>query len=330
MFRFISTVETSVLCSNYLAEFNTAQKEADFKQLLSDYPDIRRLLPSQTRTVKKIMTAPFKTLNKIYFKYQAYRDGLSEKMRNKIETRIKKIFNYKSNTATIANFISNPVNGFTINNCVYCDLEKVKGYVVQDNGQRVRKFQTEHVLDKGKCPLLALSLFNFVPSCSICNSSAHKGTKTLGENEANSLILSPTSIENKFNEEVQFTLVLVNPDICDLTMFNGEDDVEIDFKGKFDKYGRTISIFRLKDRYNAEKAEFIKDFIKWRNYPESKLCDMAESQGVSVSEIFEDLFEFSFRRTHNAPMEKCRRDLFLEFMGNTPEDYLSDIMTRNP
>jgi len=325
MFRFISSVDNATLCQNYLAEFNLTNKETEFKAFLKKHPEVRKLLPTKTRTVSQIMVAPFKTLNKIYFKYLTYRGAIPENERKKIEKEITNIFNYDANDSIIAEFLMNKDNGFEINNCVYCDLEEVKGYYNKQRGKRIRGFQTEHVLDKGKCPLLGLSLFNFAPSCSMCNTK-HKMTKTLGKDEKETLILSPTSVDNRFEEEVQFTLSFLNPEINDLQLFKDENDVEIDFKGNTIKYDRTITLFQLKDRYNAQIVSLITDFIKWRKYPAAKLFDMARASGDSLFDLFEALFGFKGMKNTHAPMEKCRRDLFAELIGCTPEDYLSVLI----
>lgn len=42
-------------------------------------------------------------------------------------------------------------------------------YTETGKGVAKRQFDIDHFLPKGKCPPVALSLFNFVPSCPVCN-----------------------------------------------------------------------------------------------------------------------------------------------------------------
>lgn len=61
-----------------------------------------------------------------------------------------------------------------IRSCYYCEMAYVNTYTLidKDNGNLVerRQFDLDHFLPKGKCPCVGLSLYNFVPSCQVCNS----------------------------------------------------------------------------------------------------------------------------------------------------------------
>ena len=265
MIRFISTLDKEILEMNYLSIFGRIKlKEAKFNNIIKDYPFICEIIPEKYRSFSAILVAPFNILVSIYFDYQECitKSSYSSVIGNKF----KSIFNYDSYSSKIGNFLIKTLNGFPVHNCNYCDLEKISGYKDSNSGKIIRSFETEHILDKGQCPILALSLYNFVPSCKTCNNQHHKGSNTLGRNKEETILLSPTSLNNRFAEEVTFTVLPLNEDIKDLKMFESNDDLEIDFKGETSKYERTISMFHLKDRYNANKNkifEMIQSFRTW-------------------------------------------------------------------
>lgn len=89
---------------------------------------------------------------------------------------LKKVFNYKW-------FISKTVNRYSgydlasrldISTCTYCN-RNYTNTVITKQGKKLIRPQFDHYFDKDSHPLLALSFFNLIPSCSICNTSVkHK------------------------------------------------------------------------------------------------------------------------------------------------------------
>ncbi|AEH01973.1 hypothetical protein [Lacinutrix sp. 5H-3-7-4] len=89
---------------------------------------------------------------------------------------LKKVFNYKW-------FISKTVNRYSgydlasrldISTCTYCN-RNYTNTVITRQGKKIIRPQFDHYFDKDSHPILALSFFNLIPSCSICNTSVkHK------------------------------------------------------------------------------------------------------------------------------------------------------------
>ena len=174
MFRFVSSKNPVKLKKAYLAQYNVNLLQKKLDKLMTDYPNIKAAL-SDDITVKKLLVGNFKYLAKVYSAYTSYLNGKTPEESLLIRSAfVKGGFNYDSHKSKIAKFLMNMNNGFDIHNCVYCDLEDVRTFTKAD-GSDVRKFETEHVLDKGVCPLVALSLYNFVPSCGTCNGPGIKG-----------------------------------------------------------------------------------------------------------------------------------------------------------
>lgn len=315
MFRFISTREKEELNQRYLEIFKQRKSmNKKYKSLIDSNSDLAGIIPVEYQTIEKLLIAPFDILAKIYFDYVDYVNSLDAGNADAINDTIRNVFNYASHSKKIGQFLLNPENLFPVHNCIYCDLIKVNGYTEQETGNRVREFETEHILDKGNCPLVSLSLYNFAPSCTTCNGQIHKGRNTLGRTIEETILLSPTTKKNKFAEEVRFTVLPLTSEIRDLIMFKSDDELGIDFKGETEKYNRTIDMFKLRDRYNARKANIFETLEKMRMWS----VNLGRKYPISSEdkdEMFELVFGFNRRALSFEPMEKCRRDIFEEHFG---------------
>lgn len=310
MYRFVSSQNPVRLKMAYLEEYNIKLLQDKLDKLMKAYPEIKAVLPDKI-SAKKLLVGNFKYLTRVYCAFTDYLNGKTTAEKNTIKADfISGGFNYNSHKSDIAQFLMNPANGFEIHNCVYCDLEDVTPFT-KANGKKVRKFDTEHVLDKGECPLVALSLYNFVPSCKICNSTDIKGTKTIGDTEAEIAKLSPSAEGYDFENKVRFEVKIVSPDIKGLNAINHAGDYEIAFNVSEPLYQKSIDLFELKRRYNHGKEK--EALLTWRekrkNNPDNIVQQFADIRHVTFEEIFEEFFELKKRKHY--PMEKARRDVML-------------------
>lgn len=295
-----------------MEEYNIKLLQDKLDKLMKAYPEIRAVLPDKI-SAKKLLVGNFKYLTRVYCAFTDYLNGKTTAEKDSIKNAFKKGgFNYDSHKSKIADFLTDLANGFEIHNCVYCDLEDVTSFT-KANGKKVRKFDTEHILDKGECPLVALSLYNFVPSCKICNSADIKGTKTIGDTEAEIAKLSPSAEDYDFENKVKFVVNLITPSITDLKATSHADDYEITFNVRETLYQKSIDLFELKSRYNHGEVKL--KLLKWRekrrNNPDNKILEYARWRMVSFEEAFEEFFELNLRRREHFKMEKARRDVML-------------------
>ncbi len=311
MYRFLSSVNAVTLKRSYLGVYNIKLLQKKFETLMENYPNIEEVLPVGCN-VKKLLTGNFKYLTKVYCAFTGVLAGMTDVDRAATLNDFEKGgFNYKSHKKGIAKFLMDKANGFEIYNCVYCDLEDIRPFF--QHGHLVRRFETEHVLDKGNCPLTALSLYNFVPSCGTCNSSSLKGTKTIGNTEDEIARLSPTAEGYDFVEKVKFVVNMVNPNASDLKPLSHLDDYEIAFQLKNQLYQHSISLFGLVSRYNENlilsKLLFWRE--KRRSNPDNIVQGYAKLKGVTFEEAFEEMFQLKQNRQNHEPMEKARRDVMM-------------------
>ncbi|MBQ2883177.1 MAG: hypothetical protein IJE43_05300 [Alphaproteobacteria bacterium] len=312
MYRFVSSRNSVELKKAYLKEYDIPQLQRKLDSLMAKYPEIKAALPDDI-SAKKLLVGNFKYLTRVYCAFTGYLNGKTKDEQNSIKAAfINGGFKYDSHKKKISNFLVDVANGFEIYNCVYCDMEDVTTFI-KANGNKVRKFETEHVLDKGKCPLVGMSLYNFVPSCRTCNGPAVKGTKTIGDTEAEIVRLSPTADGYDFTNKVKFAVKMLTPGVEDLKATSHVDDYEIDFNVSEALYQKSIDLFELKSRYNHGKEKL--ELLEWReirrNNPDSRIQQLADLYMVSFGEMFEDMFKLDLRKRKHYPMEKARRDVML-------------------
>jgi hypothetical protein len=312
MYRFVSSINPVILKKAYLKEYNVKLLQKKLDKLMAAYPEIKDILPKDI-TAKKLLIGNFKFLTKVYCAFTTYLNGKSKDDRtNILKAFVDGGFKYDSHKRNISRFLTDEDNGFEIHNCVYCDLEDVTSFIKAD-GTKVRRFATEHVLDKGDCPLVALSLYNFVPSCNSCNGADIKGTKTIGDTEEEIAQLSPTAEGYDFNGKVTFEIKIKGPNATDLKAVDHPDDYEVDFYVREPIYQKSINLFELKPRYNnkKEKRELLLWRDKRRNNPDNIVQQYADIRKITFKEMFEEMFELQLRKQEHYTMEKARRDVML-------------------
>lgn len=154
-------------------------------------------------------------------------------------------------------------------------------------------FDLDHVLDKGNCPIIAISLMNFVPSCSVCNEKLKK-QKVLGVGGVPSVELSPTSKKFDFEHQVEFMMIPKKGRKIGNRPTRHADDYDLDIVVKKPVYNSFVELFHLRERYDFHKMEGLFWLeLKYR-YTDSRIAMMANSlhdADFSVKRIKDDIFQ---------------------------------------
>lgn len=187
-------------------------------------------------------------------------------------------------------------------------------YLISNNSSinledKYSHFTLDHVLDKGSHPLIALSLYNFVPSCYSCNSK-FKGSKQFIDNDSMAY-LSPTSDNFSFDDDVKFKLYFHNNK--DIFTIQNTNDYILDFhysknQNEYEKY---INIFKLKGRYIFHKDEVINLIDKKERYNKSQLDEISDIVNISSEQVKKDIFgkELFEGNIKDVSMTKFKRDI---------------------
>lgn len=189
-----------------------------------------------------------------------------------------------------------------INTCTYCN-RNYTNTVVRSDGKKLTRPQFDHFFDKASNPLLALSFFNMIPSCSICNSDI-KGAATMNlYNYLHPYIDNNTNdirFKYKYSDKTKSGLKIVV-------------DTPVNSKSR-----RTIEVFAIEEVYNSHTGE-LADLIKLRQYFSDKYLTILSSnllRNVIVSK--EDLYRIVFGTEYdsinfiNKPFSKFKSDILTE------------------
>lgn len=190
---------------------------------------------------------------------------------------------------TLAEFLN-------INTCCYCNRLYTKT-VTQDK-DKITRPQFDHWFPKEQYPLLALSFYNLIPSCAVCNTSL-KNTAKMSLTD----YLHPY-VDTKENYLFSFDMKTHNT---------------YDFKvkdGGNTRVKNTTDLFKVQEIYETHMDE-IDDlvYIK-RKYSESYLHNLRTILKVSISD--DELYRLAFSTHKNEPdfekrpLSRMKRDLLEE------------------
>jgi len=229
----------------------------------------------------------------------------------KYKNLILNLFGYKT---WRTNFGGEFFSELEIKVCPYCN----ENYTLSIDRRTKKKalIEFDHFLPKKHFPYFSMSIFNLIPSCSICNRQKldMKQTKELTE-------FSPYELINK-----------------KILSFIFDQEKFLDDKGKIKiKYmndNKTLeelyNQFLIEERYNQhiDIANEIKE--KSNSFREEYIEDLAKNHGLSYEEIYRYLYGtfFSKKEFLKRPLSKFTRDLIEdlnpEFIKKIEEELTED------
>lgn len=257
-------------------------------------------------------------LKKVNGIYKSYLNKLSKKKQKIFNNNLKMVFNYKKFSESEAKEKWNRhklLSYMGIRTCCYCNRQYITHYFVKDsyrNSPHITYKTTadlDHFYPQDQYPFLALSLYNFVPSCQICNSRF----KLAKIND----IVYPYNEE--FGDDVFFELTCEDGD---LNYIYKQNSVTIKIntnnstiKSKVDE---SIKTFKLDKLYKSHEDYAVEIIKKLRMY--------GSDEGINdLYNKYEQLFENKdeFKRTifgnyyrdedlSKRPLSKLTRDILLK------------------
>lgn len=211
----------------------------------------------------------------------------------------KKSSNFNAKTAYFQKEISKFFEeNIEVHTCYYCNIDFINKF--KKGKETKNAFTLDHVLEKADYPYLALSLYNLVPSCYVCNSKV-KDSKIHFDD------FSPTNNNFDFNERVKFKSFITNVDL----QIKNESDLLIklieSYSNKYDKY---IESLNLNDRYDYHKYKVIEMIQKRQDYPDSRIKELAKLTQKTEEEVKQDLFGIYLDDDfHKRPLSKLIKDI---------------------
>lgn len=216
--------------------------------------------------------------------YRLLRDEIFEKEYNNWGKREKEYSAYRF------------VNTLGLKTCPYCNRNYT--FVVDEEKGKLRP-EIDHFYPKSIYPFLAMSFYNLIPSCPICN---HTKSSRVSEN-----LINPYDVKN---DDFEFTYkpVDISFSYIENTKYN-MDSFEIEFK----KNNENIDIFKLDELYKQHKDIVADLLMKKAYYPKSYIEEL-EKFGFSEDEIYRYLF-CNYKKDedlHKRPLSKLTKDILAQ------------------
>lgn len=268
----------------------------EIKKVNGIHSTVSTFLKSESNLKNVIIGTP-EVLDKIKLKFTTKKE---------IES-IKKLFNYtsfidKKISSTFGFYNAyNLAENLNIQTCVYCN-RLYTNTIITSSREFIARPTFDHWFLKSKYPLLALSFYNLVPSCNICNSSV-KGS---GINALDK-IFHPYLKHNNVTKLMDFSF--------SYTLENHLTAVsKLIAKNKFTT--ESLNAMKIADIYHAHTEE-IRDLIYLKKaYSETYLASLSSILKISVSnhDVYKLAFgvyiedSFHIRR----PLSKLKKDILSE------------------
>lgn len=279
------------------------------ESLLSD--DIKRYL-----TIDKIKQIIIDDPQKLIHHHNEFMghyvdiEANTEEMKDSIWTQIESVFDYEEIISRSKSTSYDLAKITNRNTCTYCN--RLYTNTIEERDPITRQFNDRHritrpVFDHWYCkkdyPLLALSFYNLIPSCSVCNSSI-KGS----DNFSLESHLHPY-IDNS-NNEFSFSYQLKS-------LF--ENEVTIKVKTENQRLKKTLEDFKTKEVYNAHSNLELKDLIDLNekyseNYIDTLFNSTFRNLNMKEPEIYRLIFGIESQESdfYKRPFSKFKKDIIVE------------------
>lgn len=253
--------------------------------------------------------------------YAAYDINISYKDSSGIyfQTNILRyLFNYEG----FRSFKSTYQNGYllatnlSVKCCPYCNRNYTTQHEMLYYKKNISTHRTEakyvfpefdHFYSKKAFPAIAISFYNLIPSCNICNSHYKGDRDTMLFN-----LFHPytKTINNYFN----FKFIPANVN----SLYGAGNNFTLDFEFRDSdaintQIGRSIEFFGIKDNYEKNHTNLINEIVgKKLMFSNSYLKTIQDAYGIPFEESYRILFETYYEddKQHQRPFSKLKRDIY--------------------
>lgn len=303
-------VEKNVISSTINTDVKNYLTEDKIKEIIFNEP--KNLLNFHNNIIPKLGYGFNITNYNKYYKIKRIevnrRTPAQEHLYNLYDPEIKKlclIFNYKSI------FTSHKITSYGLskilnqNTCTYCNRLYTSTIIVKDevtgrinDSTRLTRPTFDHWYSQSKFPVLALSFYNLIPSCSVCNTSI-KGSIEF------SLTKHVHPYRKEINQNFKFNYVYENVHTNNVTIESTTNS----------KISKTLKEFKISEVYNAHSEFELKDLLELRyKYSENYLDTLFNKTfkvEVGKKEAYRMIFgtEYDEIDFYKRPFSKFKRDI---------------------
>lgn len=257
-------------------------KQGTFKDIFKKY-ELKDIILANEIELKNI-------IKDIDYKIQQ----LTERKKTNLKTKVQNLFKYseKFQSDLLTQFFT---ENFNFTTCFYCNKDFITNFEKKGHSKEFTStFQLDHFYDKGTYPYLALSFYNLIPSCYVCNAKVKRSKNTFRHDSKvgtfkNETCLSPNNKDFNFEKKVKFKLFLDKD--CKNLHIKDKEDIDILLKEQFsDDYAKYTDVFKLNERYKAHKDIVYEMITKAELYPQSRLKELQYLTGIPFQQIKKDIF----------------------------------------
>lgn len=190
------------------------------------------------------------------------------------------------------------VDSLDINCCPYCNRNYIST-IISNKNKLISRAQLDHFFDKGTHPILAISFFNLVPSCDLCNTTL-KGKKHLNLEE----YLHPY-LDDYIND-IKFIFKYDN---------RSKNRLRIEFKQTENlKFKNNKDLFQLEEIYQSHSDQ-LDEMIRLKklfndNYLSILSKNLLKNTNISQEELYRLAFgtELQAENFSSRPLSKFKYD----------------------
>ncbi len=201
-------------------------------------------------------------------------------------TKTKSLKNEVFSVFDYTGFIQNPEGAYKLAEklqcdvCLYCNRQYT--FTLNTNEGKTRP-QFDHFLDKGTYPYLALSFYNLVPSCYICNSNL-KGTKKFSVTKHLHPLIEGADEYLSFKTHIDKS-DFVEGKIKSFKLSYGRKNLLVNSKD-FERADRNFKVFHLESLYNMH-IDYVAELIKKTYvYNEARINELLNFTTASGTRLF--------------------------------------------
>lgn len=232
--------------------------------------------------------------------------------------RLKSIFTRKKEIESIKNLINYDVfvskkgtysfyDGYNLarnmqfGTCIYCN-RLYTHTIISNKGECIARPTFDHWFPKGQFPLLALSFYNLIPSCNVCNSSI-KGPKPLELSEVFHPYYRHASLAKQLNFRFSYTLedhLRAESKIVNGNKFTRDSIKAMKIEELYSRHHDDIrDLIFLKKAYSAGHLSSLQTLLKMKIRPE-EVYRLAFGVHLEDAELV------------NRPLSKMKKDILKE------------------
>jgi len=202
-----------------------------------------------------------------------------------------------------------------IKTCAYCNRSYTFS-LTDASGAKKGRPDFDHFLPKNVNPLLALSFFNLIPSCKICNGPSVKSSKPV----------SYTTHLNPYEDNTKsgLTRFTYYPNTYEASI-GMDEDLEISLKyagAQLDsrlkkKAEGNISLFYLDDTYQ-QHTDIVQEIVRKRTISNDRYIEELQNTYRHLNLSIEEAYRFAFGNYYNEsdfhkrPISKLTKDIAIE------------------